>query len=86
MFIIAKHAISDPERVRAIVAAAELPADLTLHQVLTDATGTQQVCLWEAPSLDAVSSFVDPALAGVSSNTYFTVDETTAMGLPVTAG
>jgi hypothetical protein len=86
MFIVAKHTITDPERVRAITSAAVLPAGLTLHQAFPNVAGTEQICLWEAESVDAVRDFVDPALAGVSSNTYFAVEESAAMGLPVAAG
>ncbi len=86
MFIIAHHAISDPARVREITQAAVLPSHLTLHQVLPNAEGTQQVCLWEAESEAAVRDFVEGALAGVSTNTYFAVEAEKAMGLPVAAG
>jgi hypothetical protein len=86
MYVIVEHTISDPERVRAIVEAAEIPAHLTLHQVLPNVDGTRQVCLWEAADVAAVEAFVEPALAGLSTNTYFIVDAERAMGLPVAAG
>ena len=52
-----------------------LPAHLTLHQVLPNADGTKQVCLWEAADVGAVEAFVENALAGLSVNTYFAVEE-----------
>lgn len=85
MFIIVEHTISDPARVQEITRSAVLPAHLTLHQVLPNADGTRQVCLWEAADVGTVEAFVEPALAGLSSNTYFAVEAEQAMGLPVTA-
>jgi hypothetical protein len=85
MYVIVEHTISDPARVQEITGAAEIPAHLTLHQVLPNADGTRQVCLWEAADVEAVRDFVEPALAGLSSNTYFAVGAERAMGLPVTA-
>lgn len=86
MYVIVQHEISDPARVREITQAVVLPPHLTLLQVLPDAAGTHQVCLWEADSEAAVREFVEPALAGVSANTYFAVAADRAMGLPVEAG
>ncbi len=88
MFIIAKHAISDPAQFRAIasVASAALPEGVALHQALPNAAGTEQVCLWEAESLEEVQAFVEEKLSHVSTNTYFAVEESSAMGLPVIAG
>jgi hypothetical protein len=85
MYVIATHAISDPAGFQAVTQAAEIPAHLTLHQVLPDAGGTRQVCLWEAADVGAVEAFVEPALAGLSTNTYFAVDAERALGLPVAA-
>jgi hypothetical protein len=86
MYVIVEHEIADPEQVRAIVQAAEIPADLKLHQVLPNADGTRQVSLWEADGAYAVRAFVEPALAGLSANTYFAVAPWRALGLPVAAG
>lgn len=85
MYVIVQHDISDPARVQEITQAAVMPPHLTLHHVLPNAGGTKQVCLWEADSEAAVREFVEPALAGFSTNTYFAVDPGAAMGLPVTA-
>jgi hypothetical protein len=86
MYVIVEHTISDPAGFQAVTQAAELPAHLTLHQVLPNADGTRQVCLWEAADVGAVEAFVEPALAGLSTNTYFIVDPERALGLPVVAG
>ena len=85
MFIIVEHQISDPARAQAITQGVVLPPHLTLHQVLPNAEGTKQICLWEAADVGAVEAFVEPALAGVSTNTYFAVEAERAMGLPVPA-
>jgi len=42
-------------------------------------------CLWDAPSLDALRGYLDPATSGIAENTYFEVDADSAMGLPAAA-
>ena len=42
-------------------------------------------CLWDAPSLDVLRGYLDPATSGISENTYFEVDADSAMGLPAAA-
>lgn len=51
------------------------PAELTLHCSGTSSDGTKAFCLWEAPSREALSSFLDEATAGAAQNTYYTLDE-----------
>jgi hypothetical protein len=41
------------------------------------------VCLWEAKSVDALKGFLEPLTAKSSRNTYYAVDGTKAMGLPI---
>ena len=44
-------------------------------------TAPTAVCLWEAPSIDALRDYLDPATAGMSENTYFDIDSERAVGL-----
>jgi hypothetical protein len=67
MFIIVEHTISDPARVQEITRAAVLPPGLTLHQVLPNAEGTRQVCLWEAADVDEVKRWRRAAASGGAS-------------------
>jgi hypothetical protein len=41
------------------------------------------VCLWEAKSVDALKGFLEPLSGQVSQNTYYAVDDTVAIGLPI---
>jgi hypothetical protein len=59
-----------------------LPSDVRLHQVLPNADGSASVCLWEAPSVDQVRRLVEGAVGPFSSNTYYEVAQTGAVGLP----
>jgi hypothetical protein len=41
------------------------------------------VCLWEAKSVDALKGFLESLTGQSSRNTYYTVDGTKAIGLPI---
>ena len=84
MYVIVEHTVNDPETFGEITQSAEIPLDLTLHHSLPKSDGTQAVCLWEGPSVDAVRDFVEAGVGHVSDNVYFAVDDEKAMGLPVT--
>ena len=86
MYVIVEHTVNDPQTFGEITQAAEIPGHLTLHQSLPKGDGTQAVCLWEGPSVDAVRSYVEDGVGHVSRNVYFAVDTEKAMGLPVAAG
>jgi hypothetical protein len=51
------------------------PPEFTLHCSGTSTDGTRAFCLWEAPSREALSSFLDEATAGAAQNVYYTLDE-----------
>lgn len=51
------------------------PTELMLHCSGTSSDGTKAFCLWEAQSLQALSSFLDEATAGAAQNTYYTLNE-----------
>ena len=85
MYIVVEHTVHDPEAFGAATASAEIPPHLTLHHSLPKADGTQAVCLWEGPSVDAVRDYVEGGVGHLSDNAYFAVDTERAMGLPVSA-
>jgi hypothetical protein len=72
MYVLVHHTIYDPERfwAKAQESLSALPSELQLHQSLSATDGTLATCLWEAPSIHAVSSFLEPALAGTATNEY----------------
>lgn len=87
MYIVVEHEISDPNTFweKAQSGMADLPPGLKLHQVFPSSEGTKSVCLWEANGVEDVESFVEEAVGEVSSNTYFTVKDEEAVGLPTAA-
>ena len=71
MFVLVHHTISDPQRFWTLSQSAGDPPDgLSLHQTLAAKDGTLATCLWEAASVDAVRSYLDPATEGMARNEY----------------
>jgi hypothetical protein len=85
MYIVCTHRITDQERfwetARSVVTTG-LPEGIALHQTLPNGDGSLATCLWEAPTLDAVQSFVDTHVGGYSTNDYYAVNDSIVMGLP----
>jgi hypothetical protein len=88
MYLVAQHRIYDvplfwstAEQLFAI-----LPPHRRLLQRLCDVERRCCVCLWETDSLEAIADRFDQAVGHISVNTYFEVDETTALGLPAAPG
>lgn len=84
MLIGVTHTVTDPAKFFPLAKETvdNLPAGLTVRQVLPAADGTRAHCLWEAPSVDDVRNLIDPATVGISVNEYFEVDAGGAVGLP----
>ena len=88
MNVVVQHRIIDPEKFNSMD-AGEIgsggPPGVQVRQFFPAQDSSVAVCLWEAPSIDAVRDYLDPATEGVAENTYFEVDAERAMGLPETA-
>ena len=84
MLVGVTHTVEDPGKFFPLAkeTAENLPAGLTVHQVLPTADGTRAHCLWEAPSVDDVRNLIDPATVGISVNEYFEINSDEAIGLP----
>jgi len=82
MYVVAVHGIEDRERFWGAVQSTPVPEGFTLHSVLPDANGSRAVCLWESDSLEAVRDLVEGTVGGFSSNQYFEVEPSRAVGLP----
>ena len=84
MLIVVQHSISDPAKFWEAAKASmpNLPKGLKLRFVLPNADGSKAVCLWEAPTLEALKSFMEAGVGRVSTNQYFEVDAKKAIGLP----
>jgi hypothetical protein len=83
MFVAIEHDIHDAAAFQQCAEKAMPPPDgLHVHMFLPSTDLTKATCLYEAESIDAVRSFVDRALGSSSTQRYFVVAETAAMGLP----
>ena len=84
MYIVVEHEITNPAAFFGVaekVAAA--PPGYTALQFCPSVSKDRAVCLWEAKSVDALKGFLDPLIGTSSINTYYAVDSTIAMGLPI---
>lgn len=83
MFIAIEHTIHDAEKFQQCAKEVfPLPDDLHVHQFLPAADMSRAVCLYEAPSIDRLSEYLDSKLAPASKQEYFPVLSEHAIGLP----
>lgn len=83
MFIAIEHTIHDAEKFQQCAKEVfPLPGDLHVHQFLPAADMSRAVCLYEAPSIDRLSEYLDSKLAPASKQEYFPVLSEHAIGLP----
>ena len=83
MFIVVEHTITNPDVFFGLVPrVAEAPSGIKALQFFPSTSKDRAVCLWEANSVDALKAFLEPLSAQSSRNTYYTVDNTKAIGLP----
>ena len=83
MFIVVEHTITNSEGFFGLVPkVAEAPSGIKALQFLPSISKDRAVCLWEATSVDALKSFLEPLSAQSSRNTYYAVDSAIAVGLP----
>jgi hypothetical protein len=87
MFIAIQHQIHDPKKFQKCADAVfPLPEHLHVHQFLPSADMKHAACLYEAPSIDQLSEYLDNKLGDASTQTYFAVLSEHAMGLPERVG
>jgi hypothetical protein len=83
MFVAIHHEIHDPALFRQKAnEMAPPPGSLRRHQFLTATDLSRATCLWEAPTVDELRGYIDPALVPASTQTYFAINEERAVGLP----
>ena len=84
MFVVVEHTITDPDVFFGLASrVADAPSGINALQFLPSTGKDRAVCLWDAKSVDALKGFLDPLTAKSSRNTYYAVDSTKAMGLPI---
>jgi hypothetical protein len=83
MFIAIEHKIHNPDRFQERGQQVfPLPEDLHVHHFLPATDLTRAVCLYEAPSVERLSSYLDGKLGDASTQRYYPVAEEVAIGLP----
>jgi hypothetical protein len=84
MRVMAIHTIADPQRFFAAVEAGmkDMPSGLSVTAMVPSRDRSKAVCVWEADSVDAVSSLVEETTGDSSTNEFFEVDAANAIGLP----
>jgi hypothetical protein len=85
MCITAIHDISDPGKFWDVVRSATSAGfreGIALRSMYPNASGTRNLCLWEADTVDAVRGLVEPAIGEFSKNEYFEINTDLATGLP----
>ena len=84
MYIVVKHEINDPARFGQTVEglAPKIPDGITHHSAYPSTDWSEAMCLWEAPSVDALQKFLDKETGKASRNDYFPVAAEQAVGLP----
>jgi hypothetical protein len=87
VYIVVRHEITNQQgffgAAEAITKGA--PQGIKVLQFLPSTEGRDAVCLWEGTSVDSVKTYLEPKTTGLSNNTYYAVNSTVAMGLPVHA-
>lgn len=84
MFVLVRHQVTDPQKFFADPAGVASNAPQGVHgRIFCPASDhSSAVCLWEAESIQAVRSYLNPLTEGISENTYSRVDHQLAIGLP----
>lgn len=83
MYIVIQHEIKNPQLFQNCAKEVfPLPDDLQLHHFLPSADMKKAVCLYEAPSVEKLSNYLDAKLKPASEQFYFPVLTEHAMGLP----
>jgi hypothetical protein len=84
MLVVVEHTITNADVFSGLASkVGEAPAGISALQFLPSVSKDRAVCLWEAKSVDALKGFLEPLSARCSRNTYYAVDSSIAMGLPV---
>jgi len=84
MYIVVEHTITNPDVFFGLAPrVSEAPSGINALQFLPSTSKDRAICLWDAKSVDALKGFLEPFTAKCSRNTYYTVDSTKAVGLPI---
>ena len=83
MFVVIEHEIHNASQFQQCADQLfPLPEGLTFHQFFPANDMSRAACLYETDSLEKLQDHLDGLLGGASSQRYFPVAETQAVGLP----
>jgi hypothetical protein len=82
MYIMVQHTISDPAAFWKAADPNTNSPQIKLHHTFPTPDGTRAVCIWEAPSVDAVSNLLEPTFGRISRNEYFPVENREGFARP----
>jgi hypothetical protein len=82
MYVVVQHTISEPATFWNSADPTTLSPEIKLHHTFPTPDGTRAVCLWEAQSVEALRSFLEPVIGGVSRNEYFAVENREGFARP----
>jgi hypothetical protein len=82
MYIMAQHTISDPASFWNAADPNTISPELKLHHTFPTPDGTRAVCIWEAASVEALRSKLEPLIGRVSRNEYFPVENREGFARP----
>lgn len=83
MFIAIQHQIHDPKKFQKCAENVfPLPEHLKVCQFFPSTDMKKAVCLYEAPSIEELSQYLDGKLNGASTQSYFPIMTEHAIGLP----
>jgi hypothetical protein len=83
MLIAIKHDIHDAAKFQQNAEGVfPLPEDFHVHHFFPAKDLSEAVCLYEAPSIDRLSDYLDGKLGDSSTQRYFPISEESAIGVP----
>jgi hypothetical protein len=83
MFIAIEHDIHDPEKFQECAEeVVPLPDEFHVHQFFPATDMSRAACLYEAPSIEELSQYLDGTLGESSTQRYFPLNTEHAIGLP----
>lgn len=83
MFIAIQHQIHNPAKFQECAKNVfPLPEELHVHHFFPSIDMKTAVCLYEAPSVKALSNYLESKLSEASTQQYFPVNPGNAIGIP----
>jgi hypothetical protein len=82
MYVLVQHTISEPAAFWNAADPNTISPQIKLHHTFPTPDGTRAVCIWEAASVDALRSILEPLIGGISRNEYFPVENREGFARP----